>query len=414
VPAVEQCPHREDIHFKDGDESARCGLLCHILNCGEELTSLRVSRGACESCVDGIPPSVDRLNPVLASFLYSAASEIVALGGTTTCDVIRAEELQEWARSSVTVEVLGRRSAAARPRSFRDCAHLGQLTGYTQQPSVQGMVRTAAHTCHHPAHETTTEANCSSCLDWSRTVESQVRVLADVLPAPPSWHSGLPIRWAVGMTTAPRRTPTLETSLDYLRRAGWSNVRLAVYGMAGLPPTTSIEHVSLREPALGAWPNFYMTLLELVLSKPDADAVMLLQDDVQFYDCENVREYLDSRLWPAGPPGIVSLYCSAAYTRETPRWTTADGRWEWGVLGFVFPKELAQRFVCDPQVLQHRSTDRGLRFIDDVIGEWAERNEIPIWYPSPSLVQHIGDTSTVWPGVPAEGYRRADSFVGNP
>lgn len=216
------------------------------------------------------------------------------------------------------------------------------------------------------------------------------------------------------MTTAPRRTPTLETSLDYLRRAGWSNVRLAVDGMAGLPPTTSIEHVSLREPALGAWPNFYMTLLELVLSKPDADAVMMLQDDVQFYDCENVREYLDSILWPAGPPGIVSLYCSAAYTRETPRWTTADGRWEWGVLGFVFPKELAQRFVCDSQVLQHRSTDRGLRFIDDVIGEWAERNEIPIWYPSPSLVQHIGDTSTVWPGVPAEGYRRADSFVGNP
>jgi hypothetical protein len=64
-------------------------------------------------------------------------------------------------------------------------------------------------------------------------------------------------------------------------------------------------------------------------------------------------------------------------------------------------------------VIEHRRTDRGLRFIDDVIGEWAERNLVPIWYPTPSLVQHIGETSTVWPGVPAAGFRRADFFAGD-
>jgi hypothetical protein len=183
--------------------------------------------------------------------------------------------------------------------------------------------------------------------------------------------------------------------------------------MTDLCPTKTIEKISLRSPATGAWPNFYLTLLELVLSEPDADAVMMLQDDVQFYDRENVRLYLESIFWPSDPDGIISLYCSAAYTRETPAWTVAEQRWEWGALAFVFPKELARRFVCDPEVIQHRFTNRGLRFIDDVIGEWAHRNAIPIWYPSPSLVQHIGDTSTVWHGVPAEGYRRADSFVGD-
>ena len=173
------------------------------------------------------------------------------------------------------------------------------------------------------------------------------------------------------------------------------------------------EHVALGAPAIGAWPKFYLTLLELMLSQPNADAIMMVQDDVQFYDRENVRDYLDSILWPSETQGILSLYCSAAYTRYSPGWFVADQNWEWGALAFVFPAELARRFVCDAEVIAHRGTDRGLRFIDDVIGEWAERNGIPIWYPSPSLVQHIGNASTVWPGVPAEGYRRADSFAGD-
>ena len=414
MPAVEQCPHRETVEFDgQGEETARCELLCRIANCGQQLASYRVPRAACESCVDGVPPAVDRLNPVLASFLYSATVEIVELGGTAGCDVARAEELQEWAKSFLEVEVHGSQTARAQPRSYRDCSHLGRITGYRQQPSVQGLIRTAVHACQHPAHDVTTEAACSSCLDWSRTHSSSAVKLTKLLPCPPSWHNSLPIQWAVGMTTAPRRIPTLETSLDYLRRAGWSEVQLAVDGTASLPPARTADHVSLRAPAVGAWPNFYLTMLELTLSRPDADAIMMVQDDAQFYDRENVREYLESILWPAETPGIISLYCSAAYTRETLGWAVGDKRWEWGALAFVFPAELARRFVCDPVVIQHRWTDRGLRFIDDVIGEWAERNAIPIWYPSPSLVQHIGDTSTVWPGIPAEGYRRADSFAGD-
>jgi hypothetical protein len=215
------------------------------------------------------------------------------------------------------------------------------------------------------------------------------------------------------MTTAPRQTPTVERCLNSLERAGWDVVQLAVDGSTRLPVSRRLQNISLRTPALGAWPNFYLTMLELVLSKPDADAILMVQDDAQLYERENVRAYLESVLWPADPPGIISLYCSAAYTRSTPGWSMADQRWEWGALAFVFPADLARRFVCDPAVIEHRWTDRGLRFIDDVVGEWAVRNGIPIWYPSPSLVQHIGDTSTVWPGVPAAGYRRADLFAGD-
>jgi hypothetical protein len=413
MSAVEQCPHRDCVEFNGSEESCRCRLLSEIVNCGADLVSFRVPRGACESCVASVPPAVDRLNPVVASFVFSAAVEIIDLGGTATCDTTRAEQLQTWAQSFVEVEVSGGRNRQVRPRSFRDCCYLGRIEGYQHQPSVQGMIRTPVYNCHHPAHGVTTEVACNVCREWSRTLYSSVRKLADLLPQPASWRATRPIQWAVGMTTTQRRIPTLETSLSYLRRAGWDDVLLAVDGMTDLCPTKTIEKISLRSPATGAWPNFYLTLLELVLSEPDADAVMMLQDDVQFYDRENVRLYLESIFWPSDPDGIISLYCSAAYTRETPAWTVAEQRWEWGALAFVFPKELARRFVCDPEVIQHRFTNRGLRFIDDVIGEWAHRNAIPIWYPSPSLVQHIGDTSTVWHGVPAEGYRRADSFVGD-
>ncbi len=412
MPAVEQCPHRDDVQIADGEEVARCNLLCQIAICGQELASFQVPRAACEACVDGIPPSTQRLNPVLSSFLYSAAEEIIQRGGTESCDVARAEELQQWAQSFLEVEVAEERSSFSGPRSHHDCTHFGRLIGYRHEPSIEGLARTAVHACHHAAHTSTTAIACRSCLDWSQNANANPMKLRHILPQPTSWSGGGTISWAVGMTTTQRRTPTLVISLEYLQRAGWDNVLVAVDGKVNLSPSESAQ-ITLRTPAVGAWPNFYLTLLELTLVRPNADAFLMIQDDALFHDRENMREYLDTILWPADPPGILSLYCSAAYTREAAGWTVADQRWEWGALAFVFPAELARDFVSDPQVIRHRLTDRGLRYIDDVIGEWAERNGIPIWYPTPSLVQHIGDTSTVWPGVPAEGYRRADSFVGD-
>jgi hypothetical protein len=316
--------------------------LAEIANCGEELGSFRVPRAACEACVRELPPSALRLNPVVASFLYSAAEEIVNRGGTPTCDLQRANDLQEWAKEFVEVEAPGRRSPLASQRSYRECRHLGDVLGYRQEPSIQGLVRTAVYACHHPDHNTTTEADCIACRDWSRmSHETSIIKLADTLPRPDSWGSTGPNHWAVGITTAPRRVPTLHATLEHVRRAGWDRVRLAVDGKASLPPGTPVEQISLRSPAVGAWPNFYLTLLELVLGESEADAILLIQDDVQFYDRENVRDYLDGVLWPRETPGIVSLYCPAAYTRETAGWSVADERWEWGALAFVFPAELA-------------------------------------------------------------------------
>ena len=84
----------------------------------------------------------------------------------------------------------------------------------------------------------------------------------------------------------------------------------------------------------------------------------------------------------------------------------------------VFPRRLAQDFLLDTAVCDHRwgrwqEPDGGLKNTDVVIGRWARRKRIRIWCPTPSLVQHIGVTSTLDPDLRATGERRADRWIGS-
>jgi hypothetical protein len=217
------------------------------------------------------------------------------------------------------------------------------------------------------------------------------------------------------VTTAPRRQPTLHWCLDSLLRAGWEEPRLFVDSAVTITERFANLPVSLREGKLGAWPSYYLALVELLMREPQADAFFLVQDDVVLYDRENLRRYLEQTLWPEHPVGAVSLFCSSAYTQPNPGWHTRKEPWVWGAQAFIFPREAAKRFVADPQVLEHRWSDRyrGLALIDVVIGEWAARYSLPIFYPTPSLAQHVGDTSTLWPEGRIDGGRRADWFAGD-
>jgi hypothetical protein len=172
---------------------------------------------------------------------------------------------------------------------------------------------------------------------------------------------------------------------------------------------------TLRSPAAGAWPNHYLSLFELTLRQPDADAYLILQDDALIYDGENVRAYLEETLWPGGQLPVVSLYCPEPYTAKRYGWHRYRKSWVWGALALVFPRATVQAYLRDRGVCQHRwrSGAGGLSQIDVVIGWWARRRRIPFWFPTPSLVQHIGETSTLWADSPATGPRAASLFAGN-
>ncbi len=207
--------------------------------------------------------------------------------------------------------------------------------------------------------------------------------------------------------------PTLADCLASLAKAGWDRPRLFVDGDVTVPAAAAHLPRTDRRPQIGAWPNYYLALGELLMRDPEADAYMIVQDDSLFADFD-VRDYLERVLWPGRRPGIASLFCSRAYTRPEPGWRAFEGVWIWCALAFVFPRDAAQRFLADRDVVLHRwsKTRHNLAEIDWRVGQWAADHGVPVYYPTPSLVQHIGEVSSLWKGLRLQGDRRATWFAG--
>jgi hypothetical protein len=51
--------------------------------------------------------------------------------------------------------------------------------------------------------------------------------------------------------------------------------------------------------------------------------------------------------------------------------------------------------------------------IDSLLGEWMRVRGVDVWYPIPSLTQHVGNTSAIWHQADNAGPRRADWFAGD-
>lgn len=229
-----------------------------------------------------------------------------------------------------------------------------------------------------------------------------------VLPLKSQW------RWSVGVTTAPRETPTLARCLSSLDRAGWPHPH--IFAEPDCHVTPGYE-VTRRGARMGAWPNWYLALAELVLRDPLADCYFLAQDDVIL--CRNSRLFLESEQWPAGKVGLVSLYCPSIYHAER---STADygphevdeGFGLVGALTFLFPPESARALLQDTNVVEHRLKGRrkGLCNIDAVVGRWVRETGRKAYFYSPSLADHIGETSSIWLNQQPRRGRTCHSFLG--
>ena len=292
------------------------------------------------------------------------------------------------------------------PKTFRDpdtsepqrgpCFYLGDQTGLRACDTCRGKVQLKVFACEHPLHHETTRDECQKCVDHE-----------------PRLATGAVKTWAVGITTAPRERPTLERTVRSLASAGWKLPR--IFAEPGVELPDNCEHLPLtrRDAPLGGWPNWLLALGELVLREPQADAYFLVQDDVAF--CRNIRAYLERTLWPSGKVGLVSVYCPAVYVRRVRGLHCVDAGWSLiSALTCVFPNAAARSLLGHARVLSHRRSGPygGVKSIDAVIGRWAKDCGLPAYFHTPSLAQHTGDTSTVWPTATNEGQRHASDFVG--
>jgi len=251
--------------------------------------------------------------------------------------------------------------------------------------------------CHHPSHSLTTQEQCNHCNDFELPLRSGPGVVSS---------------WAVGVTTAPRTVVTLGRTLRSLAEAGWTDAFVFA------EPDSSTEGVRAshqwipRGVTLGAFPNWYLSLTELVLREPHADSYFLCQDDVVFRS--GLREYLEQILWPGPSPQVLSVYCAAVHDRgERPGFQRLDEGWQTcGALSLIFPNSVARALLCDTMFLLHRRNGplNGMTSIDSVVGLWCQNSGITYYVHSPSLAQHTGEWSTLWGRLAASPRRSASSF----
>jgi hypothetical protein len=279
---------------------------------------------------------------------------------------------------------------------FQSCIHLGEQSGLRDCPNCLGSVKLKVYACHHPAHTSTTLEDCRFCGDFDQQLEREkVR------------------NWAVGVTTAPRTELTLGRCLASLQSAGWPEFRIFAEPGTVVPAQAGNNPTTWRQDRLGAWPNWFLALGELFLRDPHADAFLVIQDDIVF--CRSLRPYLEQSLWPLNRLGFISLYNPLDEPGKSPSWQLLSPKTQLpGALALVFPNFAVRMLLGDSIVLRHRQQDSraGLAHIDAVISSWSSRHGLGQLVHSPSLVQHIGRTTTLGPPQQDTRLRLSRSFVG--
>lgn len=224
----------------------------------------------------------------------------------------------------------------------------------------------------------------------------------------------------VGVTVSSSTRTTLAETLSSLEQAGFPRPRLFC---DGANPTvleyrcTGYE-VTFREPRIGGWPNFWLALTEMVARDPNADFYVIVQDDVIF--SRGVFDYLNSSQFPVGC-GVISMFCAQCHNGPFGWHRVKSDYGMAGAQAFAFPRESAFAFLAHSWTVNHRRAapkskhfrGDGLHHIDGVVGEWCRLSGRPAVSHSPSLSQHIGYDSVMYPGFRGKRDRRyADSFPG--
>jgi hypothetical protein len=252
--------------------------------------------------------------------------------------------------------------------------------------------------CSHPHHEHAWNSKCRKCNHYEGPLKSQKASIEN---------------WAVGVTTAPRAVPVLDRTIESLKQAGWPD--LHVFAEPGTAITNSVEACNWhqRSKTLGAFSNWYLSLTELVLLDPHADAYLICQDDIVL--SRETRSYLEHILWPNESAQVVSIYCAEVHDEpDRTGFNQLDADWETcGALALIFPNAVARALLCDPLFLDHRRNGprNGSSCIDSIVGRWCRRSNIRYYVHHPSLVQHTGHYSSLWGKIASSPRRRAGSFL---
>ncbi|GEM_PF-1001352 len=331
---------------------AVCHLLARFTGISDPAVCT-VRRDACDACCASLR-SPDQMNPVIASLMFNVATGIARNGGHSDCSAERARSLLALATDQLSV-LVKEQPEQSFPPSFR-CS--------LESKSAD-------------ENATTTHAG--------RTQQFQ---------------------WATAMLTAPRRDPRIESTIESLIHAGFENIHIFAEPGAWIPEKGQSLRITHRPRRFGNFLNFYSCLCTLLEESPNADAYAVFQDDIQL--AAGLRSWCEEQLWPLDT-GIVSLFTPRLHSERTKGWhlKTPGFQRVCGAQALIFRRDRLQEFLSDAQVIN--SIRLRERADDAVLGGWIAREGLRIAYHTPSLVQHVGAVSAMFPGHPDQ--RNLANFV---
>jgi GT2 family glycosyltransferase len=248
-------------------------------------------------------------------------------------------------------------------------------------------------------------------------------------------------KFAVGMTTATRRDSTLHQSLTSLMESGFDKVTVFAEPHA---PTSMLNNISgvdiVRRPKtidilrpglfpagedqketgrFGCWQNYVQTMADLLVLYPEAEAILIVQDDAVF--AKGIREFLEHDLWPSPVTGCVSLYTSRVHERTEA--VGCKSRKDFGKMGAVaniMPREVVQKIIDSPRSHSWRGNQNDFSpedtaWLKKAADTWLGRSirgiGVRAYSYTPSFSQHVSKYSAVGHGDNS-GKRSSSKFIG--
>ena len=217
---------------------------------------------------------------------------------------------------------------------------------------------------------------CLGCDDWSE------RPMAE-------------LKWAYGITTVDSRinTDIFKTTVESLWHAGFKHPSVFCDGQPEqIPEFISDLPFLARVPRIRTHGNWILSMYELWIRNPHADRYAIFQDDFVTY--KNLRQYLDTCPFPSD--GYFNLYTFPENVTKTPGWQVAPHQKGLGAVALVFDRA-ALEVLLTSQHMFNRPTNRrrGWRAVDGGIVESFRKADRKEYIHIPSLVQHIGDDSSM-------------------
>ncbi len=200
--------------------------------------------------------------------------------------------------------------------------------------------------------------------------------------------------WAIGVTVAPRKNPTIENTLQLLVANGW-------HPIVFVEPDTQLpkrrDYSVVRNTARrGAWHN-WLHGARYLLANTRAERILMFQDDAVVHP--ETRRYLDE---VGRADGIRSLYTPHHKQRDVEDgWYTVQTRNHWGAVALEFTRDILERILITRAVVDwhgfkpKKTPKNRVTGIDTVLGFAAAEARIPFWYSKPSPCSHGATHSTI-------------------